>query len=118
MCIRHACRDLQRDFDTWHSWPKEQRFIVGAVVGLIAGGVGCIFVLIGVAGIMLGVMHLLGAEHASNHVFKLFLLGTYVVYGVAVTYIGAIRLNGGFLPGFLVSRPVGAIWLMIAWVQN
>lgn len=100
------------------TWPKEQRFIVGIVVGLIVGGLGCIFVLIGVAGIMLGVLHLLGAEHATNSAQTHILLVTYAVYGIAITYIGAIRLNGGFLPGFLVSLPVGAIWLTIAWVQN
>ena len=60
------------------TWPKEQPFIVGIVVGLIVGGLGCIFVLIGVAGIMLGVLHLLGVEHASHSVQTHILLFTYV----------------------------------------
>jgi hypothetical protein len=94
------------------------RYILGVVVGLVAGGVGCFLMLFPVAAWMGMIIYLFGPENAGVEAQRNILLGTYAVWFGGFTLIGTLAEKGPFLSGFFASLPVAAVWLIIAWQSH
>jgi hypothetical protein len=97
-------------------WSPSGRYLLGLVVGLVVGGVGCFLMLFPIAAYLLMTINLFGLdERASVEAQRNILLGTYAAWFAVFTLIGLRAEKGPFLSGFLASLPAAAVWLFIAW---
>lgn len=94
------------------------RYLIGLVVGLVAGGIGCFLMLFPVTAWLLMIIYLFGPEHASVEAQRNILLGTYATWFAGFTLIGTVAEKGPFLSGFFASLPIAAVWLTIAWQSH